>query len=426
MVPYLEGYEAMLSWFRFVTIKRMQIADDNGICQGQGQYLNKARFLLARIGIGIAEADQRARPFLFAVGPMPPPVHGQAETTKAVVEYLSRRGAIYIANVSPSNTTSIYKGLRGHATKCGRVLLAMLKLPFCAVGRPRRNLYMSVDGAYGILYNIAVAAVARLCGYRIYVHYHSFAYVNAYSRLIDLLARVMGKRGRHIVLCDTMKTGLQARYPWIRDAIFMELASAAFIPVTPRATRRMAEDLRIGFLSNLIIEKGLDTCIDLLRQARKEGLPVQLAIAGAFPDAESESLVRSAELEFGSALEYCGRLSEEQKAAFLCSLDIFSFPTRYVNEAQPRAIIEAMCFGVPVITVTRGCIPCDIGGQGGLCIPVDTDFVEAVMPQIRQWCDDRALLAASGAHAAQRAAELHKNGLQHMNAIANSIFQEET
>jgi len=368
----------------------------------------------------IANADSakaQSGTFVFVVGPLPPPIQGAAAATQDIVTYTARRLPVYAANVARGTMD----GLRGHAVKIGRVLRAMTQLLLKAANGRSRVLYMAADGGRGIAYNIAVASVARLCGYRIFLHHHSFAYIDHPSALMATLVRIMGRRGVHIVLCDFMAEALRARYPLIGDGATMQLSGAAFLDIVPRTDLRPGNDLQIGFLSNLIVEKGLDTSIELVRAARRENLPVRLLLAGKSPDRRSADMVQSAKSELGSAIEYLGPLTEEEKTAFFHNIDAFIFPTRYVNEAQPRAILEALAFGVPVLTVARSCITGDVGKGSGMCVPRDANFVATVLPLVREWCANRESLARSGREALARAAELRKNSTSHLAEIVEAF-----
>lgn len=356
-----------------------------------------------------------AGPRVVAVAPVPPPLQGAAATTAGILDYIGPHVELRVANVSPGTAT----GLAYHLTRTWRNLKAMALL--VANSRaPRRVLYMTADGGLGAFYNIAVAGLGTLLGYRIFLHHHSFAYVDRQNARVATVARIIHRNGVHVVLCQAMADGLRARYP---IGATLELSSAALLPARPREAPRNGV-LRMGFLSNLIIEKGLDTSIALLRAARSEGLAVELAIAGkpyTPGDTEPLELIDRAKAELGDSISYLGALSEDEKNAFLEGLDVFLFPSRYVNEAQPRAILEALANGVPVLTVARSCITTDMGAGTGLCAPRDADFVSHALPLIRQWATDRTALATVSRTAQARGEALHANGLSHLAALVDAF-----
>lgn len=355
--------------------------------------------------------------FVFAIGPLPPPIHGAAATTKHFLDYAAGRTNLYASNVARGTSG----GVGGQIVKATRVFFAVLQLAWMSFGNHRRVLYMAADGGRGLLYNILAACCARLFRYPIFLHHHSFAYIDSYSPLMACLSRIMGRAGTHVVLCDVMAKGLRDRYGALLNARMIELSSAAFVEVKPREGLRNGIGIRLGFLSNLIVEKGLDTSIALLRAALSEGLPVRLILAGKKTDRRSSDIVDHAQKEFEASIEYLGVLSEQEKMEFFYNIDAFVFPTRYVNEAQPRAILESLFFGVPVLTIARSCITGDVGRGGGKCVPPAADFVSAALPLVRSWCADREELRRSSQEAADRAVVLHDLGLKHVSELVDAF-----
>lgn len=357
-------------------------------------------------------------PLVIAVAPVPPPLHGAAATTQSILDYLVPKVAVQVANVAPANAT----GLPRHLSRIWRTIKALALLAGQAA-TPNRVLYMTADGGPGMIYNIAVAALGTVLGYRVFLHHHSFAYIDRQTTLMSILSRILARSGTHIVLCEAMADGLKALYP---ISATLELSSAAVLPIATRSRRRPDAPFKMGFLSNLIVEKGLDTSIDLLRAARAEGLPVRLVIAGRAPDRRPLDLIDAARAEFNDSLEYLGPLSDEEKEQFLGDLDVFLFPSRYFNEAQPRAVLESLAHGVPVLTIARSCITADMGVGTGLCVPTGMDFVEAALPFVRQWVQDRASLVKTGDAAHERARALHDSGLSHLAALVNVFTTQNT
>lgn len=350
---------------------------------------------------------------VVVVAPLPPPLHGAAATTQGILDFLTPRFTLHLANMSPGRAS----GVRRHFVRSWRMLKGVaLLVAKCRSRDP--VLYMTADGGAGMIYNIAVALTGTLLGYRVFLHHHSFAYIDRRTWLMTILSRILARRGTHVVLCPAMVDGLESLY---EIGATLELSSAALLPPSARRLRRTDGPLRMGFLSNLIVEKGLDTSIDLLRAALAEGLPVELQIAGRAPDQRPLDLIAAATAELGVALTYLGPLSDAEKENFLGDLDVFLFPSRYFNEAQPRAVLEALAHGVPVLTIARSCITTDMGRGAGLCAVRTQDFVPQALPYVRAWAENRALLADVSDRATTRGTTLHQTGLAHLEMLANAF-----
>ena len=163
---------------------------------------------------------------------------------------------------------------------------------------------------------------------------------------------------------------------------------------------------RIGFLSNLIPEKGLDTVIDVFRALHREFGQLALVIAGPATEQSARRLIDSATQEFAGAVDYRGPIYGSAKDAFYRDVDVFLFPTRYPNEAQPLVVLEALAAGVPVIATARGCIAEDLI-TGGIVVLPEMNFVHAAVLAISGWLGDPARMKHLSTTALNRANELH-------------------
>jgi glycosyltransferase involved in cell wall biosynthesis len=70
---------------------------------------------------------------------------------------------------------------------------------------------------------------------------------------------------------------------------------------------------------------------------------------------ELHGLIRRRGLQ--SAVEILGFVSAERKFQALRDADLFCFPSYYLAEGQPASLIEAMAFGLPIVTTRWRAIP---------------------------------------------------------------------
>ena len=119
------------------------------------------------------------------------------------------------------------------------------------------------------------------------------------------------------------------------------------------------------FLAHCTREKGLFAALAGVRSANHllsvRGLPLRLKliVAGNFvtceEQAEFDELKRNP--EFAATVQHVGFVSSEQKKQLLLDADLFLFPTRYLGENQPVNLIEAMAFGLPLVTTRWRSLP---------------------------------------------------------------------
>jgi len=123
--------------------------------------------------------------------------------------------------------------------------------------------------------------------------------------------------------------------------------------------------VRVLYLAHCTREKGLfDTIsgVALARQRlaeRKFALTLRLQIAGTFVSAQEKAEFEKLMTQpgMGELIEYFGFVSGEQKNRLLREADLFCFPTYYENENQPVNLIEAMAFGLPILTTRWRSVP---------------------------------------------------------------------
>jgi glycosyltransferase involved in cell wall biosynthesis len=133
-------------------------------------------------------------------------------------------------------------------------------------------------------------------------------------------------------------------------------------------SNRMAADLQVVtvlYLAHCTREKGLfDTVAGLelaneQLQKRQSRISFRLLVTGNFVNMqEKAAFFRLLEKPaIAKSIEYLGFVSGEQKHRLLREADLFCFPTYYENENQPVNLIEAMAFGLPILTTRWRSIP---------------------------------------------------------------------
>jgi glycosyltransferase involved in cell wall biosynthesis len=328
----------------------------------------------------------------FVVGPLPPPTHGCAVITRLMADRLKATADVRVIAISPD---SLEKTWRYHVQRLWRVSKGLSALIWRRHGDDD-CLYLAAAGGAGVFYDIAFATVARLFHYRLFVHHHVFSYINRSRSLTAVFFHLAGPDAVHICLCDCMGSQLKQRYAGIQHVKVVSNAAFMEPPDTNRSERTGA--FRIGFLSNLIPDKGVDTVFELFRRLRRENRSIELIVGGPIVGASVQLLIDSAIREFGSAFDYRGRVLGPDKARFFDDINVFVFPTRYANEAQPLVVLEALRAGKPVIATARGCIADDLPKAAGAVFP-EHEFIDASLPRLLAWANDPAKLAAGSREA---------------------------
>jgi glycosyltransferase involved in cell wall biosynthesis len=296
-----------------------------------------------------------------------------------------------VINTSARN---LDRSLRTRLFRLKRVFIAAILLTFERRMRGA-NLYMSVSGGLGQLYETVFSFMARMRGMRLFMHHHSYAYLDERSLCTQLLLKTAGASAVHILLSEGMRKKLCFTYKTphtisISNAVFFyHKENLACRPYHPMNT--------IGFFSNISAEKGIFEFLNLVKAMQDENLSVNAIIAGPFENSAIEKAVIE-RLDRLHRAEYVGPMYGSSKIKFFESIDVLVFPTRYMNEAEPIVVLEAMSRCVPVVAFGRGAIPEIIDSTCGRVIGIKDDFVSKALLQIKIWrCSQKHYAAASKA-----------------------------
>ncbi|MEO7205550.1 MAG: glycosyltransferase family 4 protein [Steroidobacteraceae bacterium] len=343
---------------------------------------------------------------LCFAGPLPPPVHGFSTICAMMLDLLKAKMPVQVFNRAPRPGARPIDVLQ-------QLLRALNYLATC-IGKRDTALYLALSGGRGQFVDLLYVLISKLFRRPMYIHHHSYAYINSPSRLNRCFFALVRKEN-HIVLSPKMGTSLNRIYG-LDPAAVRVVSNAAFYRQDDACTVRADESapLQLGFLSNITFEKGITEFFSVLAALTRRGIAYQAHIAGPVaPEARQsfEQLLHST-----AHVHYAGPVYGEDKERFYRQLDIFLFPTRYVNEAEPLVIYEAMRRGVYIIACDRGSIGEMLRDGAGLVLPLEA-LVEAAATRVEQFSNDRSALflakSASMQHA-QRILSASKTSLENL------------
>ena len=199
------------------------------------------------------ESAAQSVPIVVASVALPPPTTGQTTINLSLVQWLEKLDVkLRLIDTSPrSHYRTVFYHLRRIAA-VSRTPLILLAHGW----RKSRKLYTVIESGLGIFYNFITVAFARLLGYMVFLHHHTSNYAKAYDRRFATLCAISGKRAMHIALSEEMARDLRKLYGV--QTVVAHNASHIMDPGTPKP-RANGSELTIGFLSNISIEKGVDT-----------------------------------------------------------------------------------------------------------------------------------------------------------------------
>ncbi|MCF6763000.1 glycosyltransferase family 4 protein [Pseudomonas fragi] len=303
---------------------------------------------------------------MIFIGDHPPPLHGMSKINKEMLHKLKLTTLnIYLINTVPSSKSDSFSSRSWLYYKIVHTLY-VFALYFLALPRLKHKVvYRPINGGRGQIFDLVYIGLARIFRKKIYIHHHSFNYINTYSSLFSTLNLLAGTKSIHIVLGAEMAQELQNKYH-INETNIRVLSNAAFFtPNEASLPREQNNIITIGHLANLSTDKGIDIFDKLCRKLDMLGVPFKASIAGPYHDAAAKIIVDSL-CKHLPQVTYLGPLYDGPKSDFFRGLDFFVFPSKYKNEAEPLVLYEAAEHGAYLIGSTAGCMRSSIEYLGGL------------------------------------------------------------
>jgi Glycosyltransferase len=133
------------------------------------------------------------------------------------------------------------------------------------------------------------------------------------------------------------------------------------VPVTSTDTlpvKTEQEKIQVLFLSNYVVDKGIIVLVDAIKIAAATCANLQVRLVGNAGTISNEALqayINDQKLE--NIVSVCGPRYRDEKYRELINADIFVLPTFYANEAFPVSLLEAMQYGLAIISTREGGIP---------------------------------------------------------------------
>jgi glycosyltransferase involved in cell wall biosynthesis len=167
-------------------------------------------------------------------------------------------------------------------------------------------------------------------------------------------------------------------------------------------TARKENPCKLLFLSNMMEEKGVYVLIEACRQLKEQKVGFECHFVGAWYDVteeEFDDLIRQYDL--GHQVFAHGKQYGEDKVRFFSAADLFVFPTFYHNECFPLVLLEAMQFGLPIVTTQEGGIPdIVVHNETGYLVPRQDPA--ALAEKLRALIEDKTLRQKMGRAAEKR------------------------
>jgi len=292
------------------------------------------------------------------IADLPPPVHGMANVNAAFLEALDKKNSkkIFVIDSSPPIPVRFFGTKIWLLAKVlfMPVLLSKLLLTLLRLRKP--VVYRAINGGMGQVFDLFFIGIGRLFSAQIFIHHHSFNYITRRSKLFSMLCFLAGGKAVHITLGSAMRDGLCNKYA-ISHSKVRVLSNLAFFDIREDIFKEnncliKNHKIKIGHLANLCEEKGLDTFLEICVILKNTNFNYEAVLAGPFSNQDAKKVYEKNK----EVVSYSGPLYDTSKDDFFKSLDVFVFPSKYEDEAEPLVLYEAAKHGVLLVGTKRGCM----------------------------------------------------------------------
>ncbi|RNL83560.1 glycosyltransferase [Sinomicrobium pectinilyticum] len=291
---------------------------------------------------------------ILIIGPFPEPTTGVSLANKVLADAL-KDNAEYDLEVINTSLLNYDEKLGSFSI---RKILFYFKFNFSLHSVIKSKIIYITPGQtfFGVAKYSLFILLSYFLGKTIIFHIHGNYLAEQYRYLKGVKKRyfyyLMSRGTKGIVLSESLIDNLT---PFLnRDKVYI-LYNFAEDYLWNEIKPSDNDKLRIIFLSNLIIEKGILDLLEALQKLEDDKIPYEAKIAGNI-DADNRDLILS-KIETLRCTRYVGVVFGKDKKELLEWGNIFVLPTYYSMEGQPISIIEAMATGNIIITTRHAGIP---------------------------------------------------------------------
>ncbi|MBA2563245.1 MAG: glycosyltransferase family 4 protein [Chitinophagaceae bacterium] len=233
--------------------------------------------------------------------------------------------------------------------------------------------YMTLTAkGYGYYKDFIIVIILKLFRQKIIYHFHNKGVSSRQHKIVDnMLYRFTFKGTKSILLSSLLYNDIAAYVP--RKDVFV---CANGIPVIEnkfsikKVDKNTNNICKLLFLSNMMIDKGVLVLLEACKLLKENNILFECHFVGAWTDItedEFKNIVFNYKIS-GNVFAHGEKYNREKIEYFLRS-DIFVFPTYYHNECFPLVLLEAMEYGLALVSTPEGGIPeIIINGETGFLV----------------------------------------------------------
>lgn len=291
---------------------------------------------------------------LFVV-PLPPPIHGSAMVSQYIKDGRLIRESFDCDFVNLSTSRRMDEIGKRNPVKLLRFALSYFATFWKLLTRRYDLCYLAITcHGRGFLKDAPFVLLCKLFRRKVIIHQHNKGMAHDVNRWpYRWLLPWVYKSTKVILLSWRL-------YPDIEKVVPRENVAVCpngIPPVSYKYRTRNNTTPRLLFLSNLMVSKGVLVLLDALKNLHDKGYNIYCDfIGGATQEIGVDRFIKEVEKRgLVKMVKYHGVKTGIEKASFFEKADLFVHPT--TDDCFPLVLVEAMQYGLPIVTTDEGGIP---------------------------------------------------------------------
>lgn len=273
---------------------------------------------------------------LFIV-PLPPPLHGASFYSQLIIEkFCDKKDDVFKTTIN----SDIF------LIKFFEIINQFFKLIFLAFKNYHKIYYVAGNTKKTLLRDLIIFILF----YRkdLIIHFHNKNNFNWFINFFIIGNLIKNKTS--IILSQSLENDFL--YTDSNKRVFIK---NGLIDVSDDSLKKISKPIKIGFLSNFILEKGVVEIINFFNFIIERDCDAELYMHGIEYDISVSELKSYLSEKSKNKVKINGNgIFGSEKNNFFKNIDVFIFPTK--NDCLPTVLLEAQMFSVPVLTTNEGAV----------------------------------------------------------------------
>ena len=301
------------------------------------------------------------------LSPLPPPHYGSAMSSRMCLDILKKSGQFNVKNIKINFAKNM--------DNVGVISMDKILLVFDKIKKIKADIkkfdpdfiyFMPATSKVGLIRDFLFALAIKKLNKKIIYHVRTMINEADKNSLFKKIIYNKMFRGSKIIVLDKLLKDDVEKYFKPSEIFILPNAIKNSVSKTELnriiAVRKDRKKFEILFLSNMYESKGWFLVLRACALLKKKSDDFICNFIGGWPSNKEKEkffdFVKKNGLE--KNVKYLGSISGGKRDAVYEKVDAFVFPTYYELEAHPRVIIEAMMYGLPIITNNHASLPTTI------------------------------------------------------------------